>query len=175
MKTYTILKTMVLAAVVLINCGAGCSSEKDDPKAEGDTYKLMLGTWKLDRITTRQEQSNGTYKNSSNYAKDRTIDVVWEFEKNGGFTSHDNKGNRQTGNWSLKVQKSTANYIDEGILTLTGSWTKEIAQVFGKEKLEYIITQGEDGGKLYFIALIQSKDFTDDKLNTIIEYQYIKQ
>lgn len=163
---------MILATVVLINCGAGCSSEKDDPKP--DNVNTMLGEWKLIQITTYQQKSDGSTHKSVNLIADRGVKIIWDFKSNGDFLATNEKGEKQTAKWSLKIEKTTGTLIDKGTLTLTGPWASQTAQVFGKQTLDYGIVQGERDGKPSFIAGIESIYNEELKLKIEIFYEYVK-
>lgn len=172
MKTYPILKTLTLAVIVLISCGAGCGSEKEAPKPDG--YNTLLGQWRLYQVTTYQQKTDGTNHKGSYLAADRGIKITWDFKSNGDFSATNEKGETQTGKWSLKVTRSAGNFIDEGTLTLTGSWASETAKVFGKETLDYGISQGERDGKPTFIAGIETIYNEELNLKMQILYEYVK-
>lgn len=172
MKTCQILKTTILATIVLISCGAGCSSEKDDPKP--DNFNSMLGQWELYRVVTFQDQSNGSVHTGSYLAKDRGIKITWDFKSNGDFNATNEKGERQTAKWSLKITKASGNFIDDGVLTFTGSWATETAAAFGKQTLDYGISQSERDGKPGFYAGIETVYNEELNLKMKILYEYVK-
>lgn len=172
MKTYTVLKTMVMSAVILICCGAGCSSEKDAPKP--DNVNSMLGEWKLIQITTYQQKSDGSTHKSVNLIADRGVKIIWDFKSNDDFLATNEKGEKQTAKWSLKIEKTTGTLIDKATLTFTGPFASQTAQALGKQTLDYGIVQGERDGKPSFIAGIQTTYNEELKLKMEIFYEYIK-
>jgi hypothetical protein len=143
-----IISFALLISIFVLNSGAGCSTEEDEPKP--DNFSSMVGKWKLHSYILTKVLDDGRVESAKWFAQEHNVNVSWDFQSNGVFIASTDTSKAQ-GTWELKVLKANGGLIDEGILTLTGAGTEQTAAALtGQPKLSGVIYTVQGAGENSF-------------------------